>query len=151
MRSLIAALALLALCQAVAPTTASCVDEPFSFYGLQFGMTKAEAGRHVQLDGTSSKNPGHGMLELELLFDREDLLMEIRAGWPRPADPLEFQGVQRALRERFVAPVTAKFPAIAVTVDEYSNRAAIRVVFLATGIREKNIEYFKNRLLKTLQ
>ncbi len=138
-----------ALIAAAAP--AGAADENFSFYGLQFGMTKAEAGRHVQLDGTSSKNPGHGMSELELLFDREDLLMEIRAGWPRPADPLEFQGVLRALRERFVAPVTTKFPAVAVTVDEYSNRAAVRVSFLATGIREKNIEFYKNRLLKTLQ
>ena len=138
-----------ALLAAAAPAVAA--DEQFGFYGLQFGMTKAEAGRHVPLDGTISKNPGHGMTELELLFDREDLLMEIRAGWPRPEDPLEVQGVLRALRERFVVPVSAKFPAIAVTLDEYSNRAAVRISFLSTGIREKNIDFYKNRLLKTLQ
>lgn len=127
------------------------VDEQFSFYGLQFGMLKAEAGRHLPLSGTLSKSPGHGMTDVELVFDREDLLMEIRASWPRPDDPLQLQGFLRALREKFVTPVTAKFPSIAVTLDEYSNRAAVRVVFLATGIREKNIEHHKNLYLKTLQ
>lgn len=133
------------------PAICGAADEQFSFYGLQFGMTKAEAGRHVPLDGTISRNPGHGMSELELVFDREDLLMEIRAGWPRPDGPLELQGFQRALREKFVQVSAVKFPNIAVTLDEFSNRAALRVVFLATGIREKNIEFYKNRFLKTLQ
>ncbi len=141
------------LCAALIGAALPCraADEQFSFYGLQFGMTKAEAGRHVQLDGTVAKSPGHGMSELELVFDREDLLMEIRAGWPRPEDPFEFQGLLRALREKFVTPTAAKFPAVAATLDEYSNRAAVRLVFLATSIREKNIDYHKNRVLKTLQ
>lgn len=135
----------------VATPPCGAVEEQFGFYGLQFGMTKAAVGRIVPLDGTVSPNPGHGMSELEFVFDREDLLMEIRAGWPRPADPLEIQGLLRALRERFVTPVAAKFPAVAVTIDEYSNRAAVRISFLATGIREKNIEFYKNRALKTFQ
>ncbi|HWR97695.1 MAG TPA: hypothetical protein VN317_04670 [Candidatus Methanoperedens sp.] len=145
------AVALLAAALVVAPSAAGAADEQFSFYGLQFGITKAEAGRRLPLTGTIVRTPGHGMSELELLFDREDLLMEIRAGWPKPEDPLEQQGLLRALRERFVSPTTAKFPAIAVTLDEYSNRAAVRVVFLATNIREKNIEFHKNRLLKTFE
>lgn len=147
----LAAAAALTAALLAAPVCAPGADEPFSFYGLQFGITKAEAARRVPLTGTVARNPGHGMSELELVFDREDLLMEIRAGWPRPEDPLELQGLMRALRERFVAPTTAKHPAIAVTIDEYSNRAAVRVVFLATNIREKNIEYHKNRLLKAFE
>ena len=126
------------------------VDEQFSFYGLQFGMTKAETGRIVTLEGNTARNPGHGMISLELVFDREELLMEIRAGWPRPEEALEYQGFLRALREKFVAPTNSRFPTVAVTLDEYSNRAAIQVHFLSTGIREKNIEFHKNRFLKTL-
>ena len=143
--------ALLAAAILAAAAPAAAVDEQFSFYGLQFGITKAEAGRRVPLTGTVARAPGHGMAELELVFDREDLLMEIRAGWSRPEDPLEQQGLLRALRERFVAPTAARFPAVAVTVDEYSNRAAVRIVFLATNIREKNIEHHKNRILKLLE
>lgn len=144
---------LVALCATLIAAAAPCAaaDETFSFYGLQFGMTKVAAGRIVPLDGTVSRNPGHSLTELELVFDREDLLMEIRAGWPKPDDPLEFQGMLRALREKFVVPVGTKYPNIAVTVDEYSNRAAVRLVFQSSSIREKNIEYYKNRVLKTLQ
>jgi hypothetical protein len=137
------------LCSLAAP--ASAQEERFSFYGLEFGMPRAETAKHVSLQGTTAKNPGHGMSELELVFDREDLLMEIRASWPRPEDPLNYQGFLRALRERFVSPAAAKFPSISVTVDEYSNRAAVRLVVLSTGIRERNIEYHKGRFLKTLE
>jgi hypothetical protein len=129
----------------------AAAEESFSFYGLQFGTPKAEVAKQIPLSGTIAKNPGHGMSDLELVFDREDLLVEIRASWPRPEDPLVYQGVLRALREKFVAPTGLRFPAIAVTLDEYSNRAAIRLVFLATNIREKNIEYHKAAFLKTLQ
>jgi len=91
------------------------------------------------------------MSELELVFDREGLLMEIRASWPRPDDPFQYQGLLRALREKFVAPAAAKFPSVAVTLDEYSNRAAVRLIFLATAIRERNIDFHKGTFLKTLQ
>jgi hypothetical protein len=151
MRILIAAAALLALCLVVAPSPALSVDEPFSFYGLQFGMTKQEVGRRFPVDGNLVKNPGHGMSDLEVYFDREDLLMEIRASYPKPEEPFESAGLQRALRERFVGPVSAKYPAIAVTIDEFSNRAAVKVVFLATNLREKSIEFHKNRFLKLFQ
>jgi hypothetical protein len=47
--------------------------------------------------------------------------------------------------------VGARYPSVAVTLDEYSNRAAIRLVFLATNLRERNIEYHKSQFLKALQ
>jgi len=130
---------------------ARAADEAFSFYGLQFGMTRDEVDRRFGLDGSAVRKPGHGMSGLEVAFDREDLLMEIRASWPRPEDPLAYQGLLRALRERFVATVGAKFPTVAVTIDEYSNRAAVQLDFLATDIREKNIDYHKARFLETLK
>ena len=146
-------LARCALCALLVAAAVPCgaADEQFGFYGLQFGMRRRRSPRHVPLQGTASPTPGHGMSELELVFDREDLLMEIRAGWPRPADPLELQGTLRALREKFVTPAAARFPTVSVTVDEYSNRAAVRLIFLSTSIREKNIDYYKNRALKALQ
>lgn len=130
---------------------ARAVDEPFSFYGLQFGMTRSQIGERFALEGDLVKNPGHGMVNVELLFDREGQLMEIRASWPRPEEIHELQGLQRALRERFLGPVASKFPAIAATLDEFGNRAAIRVVFLSTTIRERNIDFHKARYLKVLQ
>lgn len=126
-------------------------DEQFSFYGLQFGMTRTQVGERYALQGDLVKNPGHGMTDVELVFDREGQLMEIRASWPRPEEAHELQGLQRALRERFLGPVSNKFPAIAATLDEYGNRAAIRVTFLSTAIRERNIDFHKARYLKILQ
>jgi hypothetical protein len=126
-------------------------DETFSFYGLQFGMSRAAVAQQTPLLGNQPKNPGHGMTDLELVFDREDQLVEIRASWARPDDPLAYQGALRALREKFVTPVGARYPSVAVTLDEYSNRAAIRLVFLATNLRERNIEYHKSQFLKALQ
>lgn len=126
-------------------------DEQFSFYGLQFGMTRIQIGERFALEGNLVKNPGHGMTDVELLFDREGQLMEIRASWPRPEEAYEMQGLQRALRERFLGPVASKFPAIAASLDEYGNRAAIRVTFLSTTLREKNIDFHKTRYLKVLQ
>jgi hypothetical protein len=117
----------------------------FSFYGLRLGAARAEVAKVVALDGNAVNNPGHGMSELELVFDRQDALMEIRASWPRPADPLELQGLQRALREKFVGPVTAAFPSVSVTVDEYGNRAAVRIVFLSNTLRERSIDHHRAR------
>lgn len=125
-------------------------DGDFSFYGLRLGAPRTEVAKIVDLQGNTVKDPGHGMSELELVFDREDVLMELRASWPRPADPLELQGLQRALREKWVGPVTAAFPTVSVTVDEYGNRAAVRVVFLSTTLRERSIDYHRARFRKQL-
>jgi hypothetical protein len=122
----------------------------FSFYGLRLGMPRVEIAKLVELEGDLVKAPGHGMSELELVFDREDALMEIRASWPRPLDGLELQGLQRALREKFVSPVAAAFPTVSVTVDEYGNRAAVRVVFLSTTMRERSIDHYRSRYRKML-
>jgi len=145
--------ACLIACAALALSAVPCpaADEPFSFYGLQFGTPRAEIARRSPLAGNLVKNPGHGMSDLELVFDREELLMEIRASWPRPEDQFQYQGLQRALREKFIAVVAAKYPTVAVTPDEYSNRAAVRLVFLSTALREKNIDYHRDLFLKTLQ
>lgn len=141
------------LCIAALADARPCgaVDEPFAFYGLQFGMSRAEAAQRFTLDGDLVKAPGHGLSDIELVFDRDGQLMELRASWPRPDDPFELQGLQRALREKFAAPIASRFPAIAVTIDEYGNRAAVRLVLLSTAIREKNIDYHKNRFLRLLQ
>ena len=142
---------LLACMIVVLSAVPGAADEPFSFYGLQFGVAKAVIGSQLALEGNFVKSPGHGMIELELVFDREELLVEIRAAWPRPDEPLAYQGLLRALREKFVAPTSTRFPSIAMTLDEYSNRAAVRLVVVATYLREKNIEYHKNNFLKALQ
>ncbi len=141
------------LCAAILPAARPCaaVDEAFTFYELRFDMTRAEVAQRFRLEGDFIKEPGHGLSDIELVFDRDGQLMEIRASWPRPVDPLELQGLQRALREKFVAPVAARFPAIAVTIDDYGNRAAVRLVLLSTAIRERNIDHHKNRYLKLLQ
>jgi len=127
-------------------------EEGFSFYGLQFGMTVEEAKSHFPgLDRNAVADPGHGMTTLELYFDREERLMEIRAGYLNPDDRIEGIGLQRALREKFLAPVRENFPDISVTVDQHGNRAASTVILQSTGIREKNIEYYKREYLGTMK
>jgi hypothetical protein len=124
----------------------------FSFYGLQFGMTAQEAKKHFPgLKENVVSDPGHGMATLELYFDREEKLMEIRAGYPNPDGKLEGIALQRALREKFVAPVKENYPDLSVTVDQYGNRAASTVVIQSTGIREKNIEHYKGEYLGTME
>lgn len=136
----------------LAPAAArGAAEGDFSFYGLRLGMPRAEVAKLVELQGETVKAPGHGMTELELVFDRENALMEIRASWPRPADPFELQGLQRALREKWVGPVTAAFPTVSVNLDEYGNRAAVRVVFLSTTLRERSIDYHRARYRKALE
>ena len=127
-------------------------DEAFSFYGLQFGMTVEEAKSHFPLlDRNAVPDPGRGMSTLELYFDREERLMEIRAGYVNPEGKLESSGLQRALREKFLAPVRESFPDISVTVDQYGNRAASTVIFQSTGIRERNIEHYKREYLSSME
>jgi hypothetical protein len=135
----------------IAPAVARGAGEgDFSFYGLRLGMPRAEVAKVVELQDNLVKSPGHGMSELELIFDRENAVMEIRASWPRPTEPFDIQGLQRALREKFVGPVTAAFPTVSVTLDEYGNRAAIRVIFLSTTLLERSIDYHRARWRKVL-
>lgn len=127
-------------------------QEPFSFYGLTFGMTRAETKAvFPEQDGSSVLNPGHGMSTLEILFDREGLLMEIRAGYLRPEEKFKSIGLTRALREKFLVPVKETHPDIEVTLDEYANRAAVTLVLQSSGIREKNIEHYKSEYLNALE
>ena len=127
-------------------------QEAFSFYGLTFGMTRAEAEKVFPLHSNNmAKEPGHGMTSLELSFDREDLLMAIRASFSKPEVKLESMGLKRALREKFSAPVRENHPGIAVTIDEHANRAAMVVTFQSSGIRERNIEHYKGEFLKMLE
>ena len=125
-------------------------QESFSFYGLQFGMARGDTPKHFPNDDGRVENPGHGMSSLELIFDREDFLMEIRATYMKPGGEFEKTGLQRALREKFVSPLSSGSPDISVTLDEYGNQAAITVIFQSYGIREKNIEYYKTEFLKML-
>ena len=127
-------------------------QEEFSFYGLKFAMSRSEAQAvFPSLEGDLVRDPGHGMSSLELIFDREDLLMEIRAAYPRPEGKLEEVAVKRALREKFFLPTGENHPEVQATLDEYSNQTAYTVIFLSSTIREKNIEYFKGEFLKGLE
>lgn len=150
MRTIVTRLLALGCILLVPAVARGAAEAEFSFYGLRLGMPRAEVAKVVELREDAVKNPGHGMSELELAFDREGALMEIRAGWPRPADPLELQGLQRALRERFIGPVGAAFPTVSVTLDEFGNRAAVRVVFLSTTLRERSIDHHRARYRKQL-
>jgi len=132
--------------------SASLGEEKFQFYGVEFGMTPEEVKvQFPDLDKNVVRDPGHGMTTLELYFDYEDLLMEIRASYPNPEGRIASLGLQRALSEKFRGPVQEKFPGISVSIDQYGNRAAYTIIFLSTGIREKNIEFYKNEFLKSMQ
>jgi hypothetical protein len=127
-------------------------QEAFSFYGLTFGMTRAEAEMVFPLHTNNmAKEPEHGMASLELSFDRENLLMAISASYSRPEVRLESTGLKRALREKFAAPVRGNHPEISVTIDEHANRAAIVITFQSNGIKEQNIEYYKGEFLKMME
>jgi hypothetical protein len=127
-------------------------QETFSFYGLTFGMTRAEVEKVFPLHTNNmAKEPGHGMTALELSFDRQDILMTISASFSRPGSKLESTGLQRALREKFAAPVRENHPDISLTIDEYANRAAVVITFQSNGIREQNIEYYKGEFLKIME
>lgn len=147
--ALLAAMTVAAVLGGAPPCPA--VDEPFAFYGLQFGMARTEIAQRFTLERDLVKDPGHGMTDIELVFDREGLLLELRASWPRPDDPFELQGLQRALRERFIVPIAARYPTISAAVDEYGNRAAVRLVLISSTIRERNIDFYRARFLRQLQ
>jgi hypothetical protein len=154
MRKLVAWLVAVAVAAFLSAAGAARAEEPFDFYGLRFGMSGKDAAAAMPYipgeNGLANvKDPGRGMVALTLLFDREGLLMEIHASYPRPEDALELEGVRRALRERFVTPVQAGFKEVTVSLDEY-NRAALTLVFVSRTRREKNIEYYKGEFLKKM-
>jgi hypothetical protein len=143
-------------------TTAWAVDpkggeadkaQDFSFQGLHFRMTREQVRAlypTANPEATEIRTPGHGMMFLNLGYDHRDRLMEIRASYQRPDTPLADEGLRRALRDRWVAPVTAKYRNVAVSVDEYGNRAAMTVVFLSQDVREESINFFRDEMLKKL-
>jgi hypothetical protein len=131
-------------------------EAEFDFHGLRFGMSSQEASFAAPFvegqDGQANVlKPGHGMTGLTLVFDRENLLMEIHASYPRPEAALQLEGVRRALRERFLSPVQTAFKDVTVSMDEYANRAALTLVFVSRSRREKSVEYFKAEFLKKIQ
>lgn len=131
-------------------------EEEFVFHGLRFGMSSQEVAFTAPFvegrDGQAIvQKPGHGMTGLTLVFDRESLLMEIHASYPRPEGTLELEGVRRALRERFLLPVQTAFRDVTVSMDEYANRAALTLVFVSRSRRERSVEYFKTEFLKRIQ
>jgi hypothetical protein len=151
MRRILLSLATAVTLSLLTPNVSSAEDA-FNFYGLEFGMTREAAGQVFPLlKGNIVREPGHGMSTLELYFDRRELLMEIRASYPKPEGKLENTGLQRALREKFLFEVREGLPGITANVDEYGNRAAVTVVFQSHGIREENIEYYKQGFLKAME
>ena len=147
--------AVLAGAAALAFPGAGRAEEEFSFYGLQFGMSsKAAAAVAPFTEGQKGQanvlKPGHGMTGLTLVFDREDLLMEMYASYPRPEEALELEGAKRALREKFIMPLQAAYKDITVTLDEF-NRAALTLSMVSRTRRERNIEYYKGEFIKKMQ
>lgn len=127
-------------------------EAPFAFYGLRFGMTRQAVGELFVLgDDNVVEKPGHGISDLVLRFDRQGLLMEISASYPKPDGTLENIALKRALNEKMVAPVREEFPEIDVVLDEYVNRSAVTAVFSSRNLREENIEHFKNQFLKEME
>jgi hypothetical protein len=124
----------------------------FSFYGLRFGMSRAEIGKLVTLQASDAvTSPGHGMSTLSLEFDRNDLLMEIRAGYARPDEPMRAEGLRRALTAHLVQPVRTGQPGLEATIDEYGNRAGLTVVIRDKGLREENIHFYENQFLSSFE
>jgi hypothetical protein len=142
---------MLFLLLAALPAAASA-QQAFSFYGLRFGMSHDEAGKLVSLMADNVvRNPGHGMSTLALGFDRNNLLMEIRAGYPKPDEAMQAEGVRRALNQRLLHPVRTSFPGLEASIDEYGNRAGITVVIRDKGLREENVQFFQNQFLSKME
>jgi hypothetical protein len=90
------------------------------------------------------------MMFLNLAYDYQGRLMEIKAAYPRTDDPLADEGLRRALRERFVQPIGTAYRNLSVQLDEFSNRSAIVLVILSTDVKEEVINHFKEEALKKL-
>lgn len=126
--------------------------EAFSFYGLRFGMKAEEVHAVLPLNEKRSEalKPGHGMADLVVGFDHRGRLTEIRASWERPGEPLREEGLRRALLERFVQAVPARWREVSASLDEFSNRSALTVVLVALDLREENLTHFKNEYLRLM-
>jgi hypothetical protein len=147
-----AAARLIFLAMILSSFSAYAQEEPFSFYGLKFGMTRDQT-REVFPGQTGDiiKDPGKGMTSLVLLFDGNDRLYEMRARYARPDDPFMAEGLKRALSQKFIGPVRDIYPALDISIDEYSDRASLTIVILSRAIRELNIEFHKGEFLKAME
>jgi hypothetical protein len=130
----------------------AAAEGEFSFYGLRFGMTRVEVNEIMLLTADNGiMKPGHGMLSLGLVFDRTDLLLEIHAAYEKPEGELRVEGLRRALREKFVAPLRKEHPGISAAIDEYVNRASLTLVLASKGIREENIQFWHDEYLDDME
>ena len=126
--------------------------DAFSFYGLRFGMVREEIKtlRRTNPEVTEVIDPGHGMISLQLTYDYVGRLTEIRASYERPADKLREQALRQALREKFLQPISQRWRDVSGDVDEYFNRAALTLVFIATDLRQEALDHFKDQYLKAM-
>ena len=154
LRALTAAALLVCLAAPAAAQSArpAAADE-FSFYGLRFGMVREEvkAQRRTNPEGTEVIDPGHGMTSLQLTYDYVGRLTEIRASYERPADKLHELALRQALRERFLQPIGQRWRDVSGDIDEYFNRAALTLVFIATDLRQEALDHFKDQYLKAME
>ncbi len=153
--TLLIVLAAAGAARAAAPETKPPATKPeeFSFYGLRFGLSRAEASTLFKTNegGTEALKPGHGMMFLSLAYDHRDRLMEIKASYQRPDNPYALEGLRQALQAKFVQPVTARFRNVAVNSDEYGNAAALTLVFQSLDLRQETIDYHRDEMLKKLE
>ena len=149
-KSCVAALCLFASLSLSTPAGAQ--DAAFSFYGLEFGMTRAAVKDLFSLpDDNLVRKPGHGMSSLELRFDRQGLLLEIRARYDKPDSKFEALGLSRALSEKFTMDVRENHPDVDISIDEFGDRTAVTLVISSRAIREMNIEHYKKHYLGLLE
>ena len=129
----------------------SAAKNEFEFYGLRFGMVREEVKtlRRTNPEGTEVLDPGHGMISLQLTYDYVGRLTEIRASYERPAEKLHELALRQALRERFLQ--SQRLSDVSADVDEYFNRAALTLVFVATDLRQEALDHFKSQYLKAME
>jgi len=125
----------------------------FSFYGLRFGMTPAEVGQVLATNepGSEALTPGHGMTFLVFSYDYRGRLQEIRASYGRPREPLQDEALRRALREKFFQPIGLRWHGVSVSLDEYSNQAALTMVLTSLDQREEVVNHFRDQFLKQME
>lgn len=156
-RNLAVAALLLALtlpaARAEAQAGKPAADDRFSFYGLRFGTVREEVKRlrRTNPEGTEVLDPGHGMVSLHLTYDYLGRLGEIRASYERPADKLHELALRQALRERFLQQIGTRWRDVSGDIDEYFNRAALTLVFVATDLRQEALDHFKEQYLKAME
>ena len=77
--------------------------------------------------------------------------MEIRAGYPKPDEPMQAEGLRRALNQKLLHPVRTTYPDLEASIDEYGNRAGLTVMIRDKGLREENIQFFQNQFLSKME